>query len=326
MFRIDSKDKHILYQLDLHARQSFSEISKKVELPKSNVRYRIKRLEAQGIIRNYYAVIDSFRLGYNAFKIYISLENTDEKIEKDIIHHFVNNKDTWAVFTNYRWFDLDVIVWIKNRQQFKDFWTNTQLKYAAYIKEYILSYYSSLRTYRYAYLLDEEKRIDPISRDSIMIGDREDASCDMLDFTILTILSSNARISVIDLAKRAHCSIPQVRYRLKKLMDQQIIKAFRANIDISKLGYHLFKVDMHLSNYDDRQNIINFLEANPHLIGIDETIGLSDLELEFHLKDTMDLITIMNEISHKFPHSIKTYRYLMMNEVYKLTYLPESYR
>ncbi len=324
MFRIDSKDKHILYQLDLHARQSFSEISKKVELPKSNVRYRVKRLEARGIIRNYYTVIDSFKLGYNAFKIYISLENTDEKIEKEIIHHFVNNKGTWAVFTNYRWFDLDVILWIKDRQQFQDFWRSTQIKYAPYIKEYILSYYSSLRTYRYEYLLDEEKKIDPIGRESIVIGDKEVASFDMLDFTILTILSSNARISMMKLAQKAHCSMPQVRYRLKKLMDRQIIKAFRANIDISKLGYQFFKVDMHLSNYNDRQNIIDFLQTNPHLIGIDETIGLSDLELEFHLKDTMDLVTIINEISHNFPHSIKKYRYLMMNKVYKLTYLPES--
>ena len=45
---LDLKDRKILYQLDLNARQSNAEIAKKTRLSKDAVGYRIKKLEEQG--------------------------------------------------------------------------------------------------------------------------------------------------------------------------------------------------------------------------------------------------------------------------------------
>jgi len=51
MVNIDLKDRKILYELDLNARQSLNEIGKKVGLNKDSVAYRIKRMEDEGIIK-----------------------------------------------------------------------------------------------------------------------------------------------------------------------------------------------------------------------------------------------------------------------------------
>ena len=58
MVKIDLKDRKILYYLDLNSRQSFAEIGKKVGLSKNAITYRIKRLEKEGLINNYYTAIN----------------------------------------------------------------------------------------------------------------------------------------------------------------------------------------------------------------------------------------------------------------------------
>ena len=74
MNTIDVKDRKILYQLDMNARQSFSQIGKKVGLPKTVVSYRVKKMQKNGIINNFYTVIDTFKLGYSSYRIYLGFQ------------------------------------------------------------------------------------------------------------------------------------------------------------------------------------------------------------------------------------------------------------
>ena len=60
MIKLDLKDRKILYELDLDARQPLTQIGKKVGLSKDVVSYRMKKLQDEGIIKNYYTVIDAY--------------------------------------------------------------------------------------------------------------------------------------------------------------------------------------------------------------------------------------------------------------------------
>jgi len=82
LYEVDLKDRKILYELDYDSRQSFSQIGKKVGLHKNIILYRVKRLMEKGIIRYFYTVIDSFKLGYNSFRMYIVFQNTTPAIKK----------------------------------------------------------------------------------------------------------------------------------------------------------------------------------------------------------------------------------------------------
>jgi len=62
--KLDIKDKKILYELDMDARQSISSIAKRVGLSKEVVNYRIRRMEKEGLIDGYYAIIEYSKLGY----------------------------------------------------------------------------------------------------------------------------------------------------------------------------------------------------------------------------------------------------------------------
>ena len=56
IFKLDKKDKKILYELDKNARATCSAIAKKVMLSQEVVYSRINRLEQKDIIKNFQTV------------------------------------------------------------------------------------------------------------------------------------------------------------------------------------------------------------------------------------------------------------------------------
>ncbi len=89
---MDLKDKRILYQLDLNARQTNTQIAKKVGLSKDVVNYRIKSLEKEGIITGYYTIIDTSKVGYFSFRVYLKLIDSTPVKEEEIINFLINSK------------------------------------------------------------------------------------------------------------------------------------------------------------------------------------------------------------------------------------------
>src|SRR4030042_4038990 len=113
MVDIDLKDRKILYELDLNCRQSNTQIGKKVGLKKDVVSYRIKRMQDEGIIRNFLTAINTFKLGYQVYRIYINFQYVNSQIKERIIQHFIDYKNAWAVISLKAEIDFDVIVWVK---------------------------------------------------------------------------------------------------------------------------------------------------------------------------------------------------------------------
>ncbi|TIU06389.1 MAG: Lrp/AsnC family transcriptional regulator, partial [Mesorhizobium sp.] len=61
--QLDRIDRNILSALGSNGRLSMSELAAKVGLSKTPVQARVKRLEKDGIIRGYQAIIDRERMG-----------------------------------------------------------------------------------------------------------------------------------------------------------------------------------------------------------------------------------------------------------------------
>lgn len=96
-----------------------------------------------------------------------------------------------------------------------------------------------------------------------------------------------------------------------------MILGFKVLINLSKLDYKWYKADFSLKNYSNTQKIIKYLENKSSLFCIDKTIGYTDLEFEFYLKNTDELLKIFEEISTKFPDTIKEYSYFRLVKAHK---------
>jgi len=321
MVKIDRKDREILYQLDLNSRQSFAKIGKQVGLPKTVVAYRINKLKDANIIKTFYTVIDAFKLGYTSLRIYLVFQYTTEDIENEIIQYFSQNKLNWWTISAEGRFDLAVIMWVKNINDFYAFWEKTLRKYRDYFQEQQFSAYIQAYNFRNTYLLGETNKTERIKM-QITAGGKP-VKTDDLDFQILKILGPNARMPIREIASTLNTTVSIVNYRINKLVNQGVIQGFRTDIDLFKLGYQFFKADIYLRDYQKRGNIINYVRTNPYLVRIDRSIGISDLELEFHVKSINHFHDIMHELINKYRESIKNYKYVYASKLHNMNYLPE---
>lgn len=322
MVKIDSKDREILYQLDVDSRQSFARIGNKVGLSKTVVAYRVNKLIENGIIKTFYTVIDAFKLGYLSFRIYLVYQYMTQEKEREIINYFTNQKLNWWTISAEGRFDLAVIMWVKDINEFYSFWEETLKRFRDYFMEQQFSVYIQLYSYRYSYLLDDVKKSDRTKFE--ITGGGKQVTIDELDFRLLRLIAPNARMPVKELAKRLNTTVAVVNYRIKKLMKEDIIQGFRSDMDLTTLGYQFFKADIDLKDYKQRGKIINYLKTNPHLVRIDKSVGISDLELEFHVISLGQFHEIMKDLVNKFPDVIKKYRYVYASKLHKMNYMPEA--
>ena len=114
MKKIDLKDRKILFELDHNARISISEISKKIKLTKGGVVYRLKKLEESGVIKNYYTVIDTFKIGYICLRYLIKLQYATIKTKEIIKAYFAKYPNTWYIAEPEGKYDLLITIWGKN--------------------------------------------------------------------------------------------------------------------------------------------------------------------------------------------------------------------
>ncbi len=325
MVKIDLKDRRILYQLDLDSRQPLTKIGKKVGLKKDIVSYRIKRLQDEGIITDFWTLIDAYKLGYIVFRFYLVFQYVTPAIKSKIINYLVKNKRICVVNEIIGKYDLGVFLWLRNINEFYHFWDKLLDNFGDYLEEKVFSIYVQWFTYRNSYLLLEEFKKSDRSDYEITGGKGKIVEIDDIDYQLLNELSENARIPLIDLAEKLNCSSQMVKYRIDNLKKSGVIQAFRVGIDTSKLGLKGFKVDVHLKEHTKRKHIINYIKYNPHLEFIGTSAGVSDLELEFVLEDSGKLNQIMQEIGLKFPSAIRKYEYFTTPVIHKLRFIPELY-
>jgi len=323
MTKIDLKDRRILYQLDLNSRQSLTQVGKKVGLKKDVVSYRIKKLEDEGVIKSYWTLIDTYKLGYDVFRFYLVFQYATPDIKEKIIKYFIDDKHTCVVSSLIGRYDLVVFLWVKDMNDFYNFWERLLDNYGDYFAEKIFSIYVRWYTYRNSYLLGDE--FDKADRNEYEItGGQTRVNIDDVDYQILNELAENARMPLIELAEKIGCSSQSVNYRIKNLVEQDVIQAFRPGIDLSKLGLKQYKVDILLKEHTKRKNIMNNMKYNPNLIFIGTSAGVSDLELEFAVESEENLHQIMEDINIKYPGVMRRYDFISASKSHKLRFIPEE--
>jgi Lrp/AsnC family transcriptional regulator for asnA, asnC and gidA len=324
MENIDLKDRKILYHLDLDSRQSFSQIGKKVGLHKDVVAYRVKNLQEKGIIRGFFTETDDYLLGYVRYRYYFTYQYVSPEIRNEIIDYFIKSKYTRIIHSTEGHYDLVIISDVKGISRCYSVWKKIVSKFRDYFANQVFSVIYFANIYRYSFLLDEKNQ-DVCNRvKSKLYGSDKVVEIDDLDYKILKLIAQNARMPTIDIAGKLNSTAITVNNRIKKLKESGVIKSFRVDIDLKKLGYQRYKVDIILKDYSKLHQIISYIEQNPNLDEVIQSVGYVDLELLFILKSANQLHKIMENLSLKFPDTIKNYIYFSAIETHKWSWMPEE--
>lgn len=321
MAKIDLKDRKILYELDLDCRQSNSQIGKKVGLGRDVVAYRINKLEEEGIIKNYYAVIDTFKLGYQVFRVYLNFQYVSSDVKKEIIKYFVDYPNSWIVYSAKSPMDLVVVFWVKDVYEFYKFWDKSLDKFQDYFSEHSISIYCGSTVYKKSFLLPEIKESNRVFCE-MKCGDKP-VEIDETDYKLLNELAVNARAQLIDLADKLGCSSQSVNYRIKNLVKSGVIKGFRVDLDLSQLDLQHYKVDIYLKDHKLKKSFLDYLGDKNYVEFMNFTLGWSDLEPEFIVKNFDELLKILDEINNNFSGSIKKQSFFITDKLHKIRCMPE---
>lgn len=318
MIKPDLKDRKILYELELDSRQSFRAIGRKVGLSKDVVASRVKKLQEKGIIKFFSTEMDIDKLGYTYLRFYYKYQTITPEIKKEIIDCYTNYKHVRTVSSNHGSNDLCVIYNIKNISDFFYKWGEINLnKYRDYFSSEIFSIITLSKQYKATFLLNDNKfeTTDGFKYDFGGSGKR--VEIDDFDFRLLQLISTNARMPMVNIIKKMNSTTKTVNNRIKNLLKQGVIQGFSICIDYSKLGYHYFKADVVLKNLKKLPELIKIVEKHPNLKTIQKSIGYVDVELSFILENSDQLLKIMEELSTKLPNVIKNYTYFYHVDIHK---------
>jgi Lrp/AsnC family transcriptional regulator, leucine-responsive regulatory protein len=320
MLKLDKKDQQILFELDRDSRQSINGIAKKTKLSRDVVAYRIKQLEKNKIINGYFALIDFTKLGYQAIRLYLKLKNTTKELDEEIISHFLKEKDVFTIYGTDGKFDLALGFLVKDLNVYQKVYENFLKKYRHYIVENDFSILTEYHHYPRNYLVEKKKFNDSV----LSTGSYQKYSADEKDLQLLKEISEYSRITLLELAKKLKMTATGVKYKLKNLEKSKVIVAYKLLLDIKKLGYEYYKVDLELEDINIISSLNQFIVQHPNVIYRDLAVGGSDFEFDCELKSQEDFYKLINEIKSLFPGKIRNYFYYKALKIYKYDYFPES--
>lgn len=316
---MDIKDRKILYQLDLGARQSNARIGRKVRLSPEVVFHRIKNLEKRGIIEYYYTTIDPSKFGYKAYRVYVKTQDLSLEKDKEMIDWLVNNKKTWWVLSIEGKYDKDFFLWVKNDYEFEEEWLNFSKKFRKYINDKLIQIYTHLYHFHRPYLIGKDRDEEPQQ----VIFSTERVKIDDTDLKILKELATDARQSLTSLSKKIGISPKNISYRINTLVKKKVILSFRAKINLEKINYKYYKIEINLNNYSNIKRLYTFAKFHPYITYINQVIGLADFDADVEVPTEQDLVKIFNEIRAEFGEDIRDFSYLTIRKVHKISYFPE---
>ncbi|MBR9698984.1 Lrp/AsnC family transcriptional regulator [Candidatus Woesearchaeota archaeon] len=312
MDKINSK---ILQVLDWNARTPISKIAKFVKSNKDVVAYRIKKLEEEGIITNYFPILDMYKLGYHTSRLYLDLEEINAEDEKDLIEFLDREIGCGLILSMDYPYKYCIFLWKKSIYGVEQSLVEIKKYLGKKLIRYNHSIICTFRQYPKDYLFG--KKMHEAYRS---LEPNKEIEYDDKDYRILKELAKNARFSTVNIAKTL--SIPQttVSSKIRNLEKKKIILGYRAQINISKLKYLNYFLEIYLDENINLKEIEAWTNTNKNVVWLQKTIGTCDIEVEVEVQNRKELDGFMNKLKTKF---LNIRKIVFWPQHYKkLTFLP----
>lgn len=317
---LDSTDRALLWELDVDARRSFTELARRVTAPEETVRYRIKRLMDEGIILSYFTVIDVGKLGNSYYKVLLRLHNVKEQDVQELIQWLVAREPiNWVA----RLDGMYQIAFTMRVQRIADF--------SAFVDELRAKF----RRYLYAVTISVNIQVEFFSRD-YLVGSRpqrrvaayttplELCSYDDRDLQILRYLSTNARGTAVEIARGVGLSSETVAQRIRRMEQAGIITGYRVVVGVSKMGLTNWYVLLYANHVSAARTkaFLDFCRNSPHINYLIKALGEWQYELNIEAEGLAAYRELMMDLTRQFSDLIRDYTSMLVTDVHKLTLSP----
>ncbi|MDE6652116.1 MAG: Lrp/AsnC ligand binding domain-containing protein, partial [Paramuribaculum sp.] len=118
---------------------------------------------------------------------------------------------------------------------------------------------------------------------------------DSLDKKILSMLSENARIPFLEIARECGVSGAAIHQRIQKLMNSDIIQGFETLVNPSSAGYETCAyIGFFLKDPSDFDTVVSALRKIPEVVECHFTTGKYDLLIKLYARNNDHLLQIIH--------------------------------
>ena len=258
MSKLDKVDLKLLGELENNARQSISQIAKKLRTSQQVVSYRINLLLKRNVLYGFHTVINFTTLGYTSYRTMIRFSNISEQKHKEIINYLLKHPNVlWLVDCGGRW-DLIVNFMAKNVVQYNKFLRELKNKFPEQIQNYDILITIGGTFFGRDYLNKKTREVKPV----IYFGHEfKLAKVDETDLKILDLISENARMNSVEIANKLNISPNTVILRIKSMKKTGLIQAFKPSINLENTKWAAYKALIKFQNITEKKEleIMNYL-------------------------------------------------------------------
>lgn len=119
---------------------------------------------------------------------------------------------------------------------------------------------------------------------------------DALDKKILQLISGDARIPFLEVARMCNVSGAAIHQRIQKLYAQEVIKGSVFLIDPEKVGYSTCAfVGLNLQDPSKFDSVVEALRAIPEVVECHYTTGDYDIFIKIYAQDNHHLLNVIHD-------------------------------
>jgi len=119
---------------------------------------------------------------------------------------------------------------------------------------------------------------------------------DSLDRKILKMISENARIPFLEVARECNVSGAAIHQRIQKLTKIGVIKGTQFQFEPEKMGYETCAyIGLFLKDPSSFDSVVEKLSKIPQVVECHYTTGGYDLFIKLYAKNNHDLLTIIHD-------------------------------
>ncbi len=316
---LDEKDRRILWLLSIDARMSYLDLAKKAGVSKEVANYRVKRLEKEGVLRGYYALIDPSCLGLMQARVWMKFQHVSPKMEEEIARYYSGLRSTgWTAGRSGR-FDFGTTFWGKDTNELYAAEIEILGRFKKYLREFEVGIYARQHFFDKKYLVGRRS-----SGLHTTINNSQRQEIGPTELRMLRLLTSKGRMPVSELAKRVGESVYIAGSRLKWLR-KNVIRTFQPLVDMKRIGYERHKLAVYLEDSSAIDRILDFSAAHPNIIWMGEFIaGGADLEIDVEVRSHAEMRALSDTLMTRFSKEIAYCDYAQFTKDYKITFMPSG--
>ncbi len=124
----------------------------------------------------------------------------------------------------------------------------------------------------------------------------EEYHLDELDYKILSLISNNARISFLEVARVCNVSGAAVHLRVQKMMSNNIITGSQFCVDMTRVGYDTCAyVSLSFEQASDIDSIVDSIHEIPEVVECYHTLGIFDILVKIYARSNSHLLEIIQK-------------------------------